>query len=150
MYMQYRNASDSPPSSAETHMQSPSTPCHPFDLRSDRDLSIAGMYIQYRREIYQSPACIYNIEERSINRRHVYTQQHPTRTMTGPSGCRSVVSASWSPRPSSRDPPAISERSIKRRHVLQSESEFDIILPPASVTIHHLKCKVHQYNFHHF
>ena len=40
-------------------------------LDSERGLSIAGMYIQ--REIYQSPACIYR--ERSINRRHVYTNR---------------------------------------------------------------------------
>ena len=38
---------------------------------TERDLSIAGMYIQ--REIYQSPACIYR--ERPINRRHVCAKQ---------------------------------------------------------------------------
>ena len=32
------------------------------DLQSERDLSIAGMYIQYRREVYQSPACIYKAD----------------------------------------------------------------------------------------
>ena len=38
-------------------------------VRTQRDLSIAGMYTQ--QEVYQSPACIYSTK--SINRRHVYT-----------------------------------------------------------------------------
>ena len=40
----------------------------------ERGLSIAGMYIQRQREVYQAPACIYKGRERSINRRHVYTK----------------------------------------------------------------------------
>ena len=31
-------------------------------LQSERDLSIAGMYIQSQREVYQSPACIYTAD----------------------------------------------------------------------------------------
>ena len=35
------------------------------------------------RSIYQSPACIYNTGKRSINRRHVYTQQTASITYRG-------------------------------------------------------------------
>ena len=34
---------------------------------------VPRIYLQSEREIYQSPACIYNIGERSINPGHVYT-----------------------------------------------------------------------------
>ena len=43
--------------------------------QSERDLSIAGMYIQSEREIYQSAACIYNIGMPHL--RHAYVVTRP-------------------------------------------------------------------------
>ena len=59
-----------------------------------------------RREIYQAPACIYNMGERSINRRHVYMYVHHRMSLTSAQCWPFYSAGSWHP-PQSQLPPSL-------------------------------------------